>query len=117
MTNVPCGWERGAVNWEVIGSILVKPATRGFFGRGGIPRYDHPMIKGSREGVLRQIQPISIHGQISWNVYFNDPEDLNGPVEMERVGPESVMSGLEPGDLIRLEYLLGVLMNVTRAEG
>ena len=46
------------------------------------------MLKGSREGVLRQIRPISIHGQISWNVYFNDPEDLNGPVEMARVGPE-----------------------------
>ena len=69
-----------------------------------------------REGVLRKIRPISIHGQISWNVYFNDPEDLNGPVEMERVGPESVMSGLEPGDLIRLEYLLGAVTNVTRAK-
>ena len=74
------------------------------------------MLKGSREGVLRQIRPISIHGQISWNVYFNDPEDLNGPVEMERVGPESVVSGLEPGDLIRLEYLLGAVTNVTRAK-
>ncbi len=74
------------------------------------------MIKGSREGVLRQIQPISIHGQISWNVYFNDPEDLNGPVEMARVGPEAVVNGLEPGDRIQLEYLLGVVTNVTRAK-
>ena len=74
------------------------------------------MLKGSREGVLRQIRPISIHGQISWNVYFNDREDLNGPVEMARVGPEAVADGLEPGDLIRLEYLLGVVTNVTRAK-
>ena len=74
------------------------------------------MLKGSRECVLRQIRPISIHGQISWNVYFNDPEDLNGPVEMARVGPESVVSGLEPGDLIRLEYLLGAVTNVTCAK-
>ena len=74
------------------------------------------MLKGSREGVLRQIRPISIHGQISWNVYFNDPEDPNGPVEMARVGPEAVVDGLEPGDLIRLEYLLGAVTNVTRAK-
>ena len=100
----------------MLGSILVKPVTPGFFERVGIPRYDLDMIKGSREGVLRQIRPISIHGQISLNVYFNDPEDLNGPVEMERVGTESVVNGLEPGDLIRLEYLLGAVTNVTRAK-
>ena len=100
----------------MIGSTLVKPATRGFLGRVGIPSYDHDMLKGSREGVLRQIRPISIHGQISWNVYFNDPEDLNGPVEMARVGPEAVVDGLEPGDHIRLEYLLGAVTNVTRAK-
>ena len=100
----------------MIGSILVQPATRGFFERVGIPRYDLDMVTGSREGVLRQIRPISIHGQISWNIYFNDPEDLNGPVEMARVGPESVVNGLEPGDLIRLEYLLGAVTNVTRAK-
>ncbi len=100
----------------MIGSILVKPATRGFFERVGIPRYDLDMVKRSREGVLRQIRPISIHGQISRNVYLNDPEDLNGPVEMARVGPESVVNGLEPGDLIRLEYLLGAVTNVTRAK-
>ena len=100
----------------MIGSILVKPATRGFLERVGIPKYDLGMLKGSREGVLRSIRPISIHGQISWNVYFNDPEDLNGPVEMARVGPEAVVNGLEPGDLIRLDYLLGAVTNVTRAK-
>ena len=35
---------------------------------------------------------------------------------MARVGPEAVVDGLEPGDLIRLEYLLGAVTNVTRAK-
>ena len=100
----------------MIGSILVTPVTLGFFERVGIPKSDLDMIKGSREGVLWKIRPISIHGQISLNVYFNDPEDLNGPVEMARVGSESVVNGLEPGDLIRLEYLMGAVTNVTRAK-
>jgi len=72
------------------------------------------MLKGTRSGVLRRIQPISVHGQISWNVFFSDPDDLDGPVQMARVGPEAVDRGLEPGDRITLEYLLGGVTGVTR---
>ncbi len=74
------------------------------------------MLKGSRAGILRKIQPISIHGQISWDVFFNDVDDPEGPVLMARVGPEAVHRGLEPGDLIRLEYLLGAVTSVTRLD-
>lgn len=74
------------------------------------------MLKGSRDVILRKIQPISIHGQISWNVFFNDAEDPEGPVLMARVGPEAVDRGLEPGDMIRLEYLLGAVTSVTRLD-
>ena len=72
------------------------------------------MLKGFREVVLRKIEPISIHGQVSWEVYFSDPEGPDGSVEMARVGPEAVDEGLEPGDRIRLEYLLGTVISVTR---
>ena len=72
------------------------------------------MLKGTRSGVLRRIQPISVHGQISWNVFFSDPDDLDGPVQMARVGPEAVDRGLEPGDRITLECLLGGVTGVTR---
>ena len=73
------------------------------------------MLKGTRRGILRRLQPISIHGQISWDLYFTDPEDPEGPVQMARVGPEAVGRRLEPGDEIDLEYLLGVVTFVTRA--
>jgi hypothetical protein len=33
---------------------------------------------------------------------------------MARVGPEAVDRGLEPGDRIRLDYLLGAVTSVTR---
>lgn len=77
--------------------------------------YDLVMLKGFREVVLRKIRPISIHGQVSWEVYFNDPEHPDGSVQMVRVGPEAVVEGLELGDRIRLEYLLGTVTSVTRA--
>ena len=76
-----------------------------------------PMLKGTRPGILRKVQPISVHGQISWDVFFSDPDDLDGPVHMARVGPEDVDRKLEPGDRITLEYLLGSVTRVTRDEG
>ena len=72
------------------------------------------MLKGTRDAILRKIQPISIHGQPSWDVYFSDIEDPDGQVHVARVGPEMVAHNLEAGDRIRLEYLVGAVVKVTR---
>jgi hypothetical protein len=75
------------------------------------------MLKGTRDGVLKKIQPISIHGQISWDVYFTDVEDPDGQTHVARVGPEAVMNhNIEPGDLIQLEYLVGVPVKISLAK-
>ena len=73
------------------------------------------MLKGSREAVLRRVQPISVHGQISWDVYFSDAEDPEGPVSVARVGPEAVSHTLEPGDRIRLDYAVGAVIAVHKS--
>jgi hypothetical protein len=70
------------------------------------------MLKGSREAILRRVQPVSIHGQISWDVYFSDAEDPEGQVSVARVGPEAVNHKLEPGDRIRLDYAVGSVIAV-----
>ena len=75
------------------------------------------MLKGSREAVLRRVQPISVHGQISWDVYFADVEDPEGPVSVARVGPEVVSHKLEPGDRIRLDYMVGAVVAVHKISG
>ena len=73
------------------------------------------MLKGTRDGILRRIQKVSIHGQISWDVYFTDVEDPDGQVSVARVGPEAVMgNNLEPGDRIQVEYVVGVAVKITR---
>lgn len=72
------------------------------------------MLKGSRPGILHKVQPLSIHGQISWDVFFTDPDEVDGPMQMARVGPEAVDRHLEPGDRITLQYLLGSVTSVTR---
>jgi hypothetical protein len=72
------------------------------------------MLRGNRDVVLRKIQPVSIHGQISWDVFFNDLDDPEGQLSGARVGPESASDRLEPGDTLRLEYVLGAVVKITR---
>ncbi len=72
------------------------------------------MLKGTRDGILKRIQPVSIHGQISWDVFFTDVEDPDGQTHLARLGPEAVANNLEPGDRIQVEYLVGVPIKVTR---
>ncbi len=73
------------------------------------------MLKGSREAVLGRIQPVSIHGQISLDVHYVFADDPEEQMRVARIGSESVSPGLEPGDRIRLEFLLGVVTSVTKA--
>jgi hypothetical protein len=73
------------------------------------------MLKGTRDGLLKRVQPVSIHGQVSWDIFFTDVDDPDGQMHMVRVGPEAVVGHtLEPGDRIRIEYIVGVAVKVTR---
>jgi hypothetical protein len=72
------------------------------------------MLKGSKPAVVKKIQPVSIHGQISLDVYVVDPEDLDGQVSLARIGPESIPKDLEAGDPVDLHYVLGVVTQITR---
>ena len=72
------------------------------------------MLKGSKTGIVKRIQPVSIHGQVSLDVYFTDAEDPDGQVSLARIGPEAVPRNLEAGDRVELHYMLGVVTQITR---
>jgi hypothetical protein len=72
------------------------------------------MLKGTRAVQVTKIQPVSIHGQISLDIYYVDPEDPQGQVSLARMGPEAVPRNLEAGDNVDLHYTLGVVTSVTR---
>jgi predicted 2-oxoglutarate/Fe(II)-dependent dioxygenase YbiX len=72
------------------------------------------VLKGTRIALVKRVQPVSIHGQISLDLFFVDPEEPDGAVSVARVGPESTPLHLEPGDLVELHYLLGAVTSVTR---
>jgi hypothetical protein len=72
------------------------------------------MLKGTKAAVVTRIQPVSIHGQLSLDVYYSDPDDSQSQVRLARIGPESVPRDLEPGDSVDLHFMLGVVTQITR---
>jgi hypothetical protein len=73
------------------------------------------MLKGSREAIVKHVQPVSIHGQISLDVQYAYPEDPDGQRYIARLGPEAVAKDLEPGDRVLVHFMLGMATAVTRA--
>ena len=72
------------------------------------------MLKGTRTAVVHRIQPISIHGQVSLDVFWTDPEDPEEEIRHARVGDEAVPRDMAPGDTVTLHYLLGSVTQITK---
>jgi hypothetical protein len=71
------------------------------------------MLKGTREAVLRKVQPISIHGQLSYDVHYAFADDPDA-TRVARVGPEAMEGSLQAGDHAMLDFLVGVVTAVRR---
>ena len=68
--------------------------------RRGLGSIMTPCSKGSREAILRKVQPISIHGQLSYDVHYVFADEPDSP-HVARVGPEAMdkrAAGRRPRD-------------------
>jgi hypothetical protein len=74
------------------------------------------MLKGTRTVQVTKVQPVSIHGQLSLDVYFIDPDDPQSQVSLARVGGESVPRNIEAGDIVDLHYLVGAVTSITKTQ-
>ena len=74
------------------------------------------MLQRSVEGILVSIAPLSIHGQVIWDVFFTAAGSPD-TVTVARIGPESVEKDLRPGDRIVVHTLFGVASQIRRAAG
>ena len=72
------------------------------------------MLKGTRAGIVKRIQPVSIHGQISLDVFWVDPDDPEEEIRHARVGPESTPKDLHVGDRVTMHYLMGSITQITK---
>jgi hypothetical protein len=73
------------------------------------------MLKGTRDAVLHRMQPISIHGQLSYDLHYTFADEPDSQVRVARVGGEALAPGLQNGDLVRLDFMVGVVTAVHRA--
>jgi hypothetical protein len=73
------------------------------------------MLKGSRDAVLHKLQPISIHGQLSYDVHYRFADEPDGHMRVARVGAEALGQGLQEGEPVRLDFLVGVVTGVHKA--
>ena len=74
------------------------------------------MLKGSRDAVLHRVQPISIHGQLSYDLHYKFAAEPDNQMRVARVGAEVLSPGLQDGDRVRLDFLVGVVTAVHRTE-
>ena len=72
------------------------------------------MLKGTRQAVIHRIQPVSIHGQVSLDVWWMDPEDPDQELRHSRVGDEEVPKHMGPGDKVTLHYAMGMVTKITK---
>ncbi len=72
------------------------------------------MLKGTRTAVIKRLQPISIHGQMSLDVFWVDPEDPEEELRHARVGTENTPRDLNVGDRVTMHYLLGSVTQITK---
>lgn len=72
------------------------------------------MLKGSRDAILHKLQPVSIHGQLSYDVQYRFADEPDSQISVARVGPEALAPGLQDGDRITLDFLVGVVTAVRK---
>jgi hypothetical protein len=60
------------------------------------------------------MQPVSIHGQLSYDVHYSFADEPDGQTRVARVGGEALAPGLQNGDRVRLDFLVGVVTAVHR---
>jgi hypothetical protein len=70
------------------------------------------IVSGTRDAILHDVQPISIHGTILYDlVYLHEGETQP---RQARLGAESVYAEPRPGDAVRVSYMMNVATAVTR---
>lgn len=72
------------------------------------------MLKGTRQAVVQRIQRVSIHGQMSLDVFWFDPDDPEQELRHARVGAESAPRDLEAGDKVTMHFLMGMVSEIKK---
>lgn len=74
------------------------------------------MIHGVRDGMLREVRPVSIHGSPYYDVYFQLAGHSEEEIGSGRIGTESIYANARSGDRVKLHFVMNLLVRVEQAE-
>jgi hypothetical protein len=72
------------------------------------------MLTGSRSAVVHKLQPVSIHGQLSYDLHYAFQDEPDSQVRVARVGPEAMTPTIQAGDRVSIDFVIGVVTAVRR---
>jgi len=72
------------------------------------------MLRGTREAIIHKMQPVSIHGQLSYDLHYHFADDREGQPRVARIGPEAIEAGVQVGDKVSLDFVVGVVTSVKK---
>jgi hypothetical protein len=71
------------------------------------------IMSGTKEATLRSVRLVDIHGTRFYDLEYTH-DDTPGQVRVARVGIESAYDEPQPGDQIRVSYLMNVVTGLAR---
>ncbi|MBI2845521.1 MAG: hypothetical protein HYX86_03135 [Chloroflexi bacterium] len=74
------------------------------------------MLAGSQEGVLRAVRQVEIHGQRYFDMAIS-PQAQPEQVLEARLGPESAYPDPQPGDRVRVHFMMRMVVRVEKLQG
>lgn len=74
------------------------------------------MLSGTKPATLRQVQLVDIHGTRFYDIAYT-LDDAPEQAQAARIGIEDAYAHPQPGDAIGVQYLMNVVVGITRREG
>jgi len=72
------------------------------------------MIQGSKEGYIERVTPVDLHGQKYFDIAYRTADDPAATMHVARLGDDAIYAAPQPGDRIRLHFLMNLVMKVER---
>jgi hypothetical protein len=71
------------------------------------------LLPGSRDGVLRRVTPFDLHGERYYHLFYSLAESPEQVAEA-RVAHDAIHAPPQPGDAVRIHFMMGVVMKVEK---
>jgi hypothetical protein len=75
------------------------------------------MLAGMREGILQDLRPYNLHGETYYELRYALADEPGGPAHGARLPHDALYANPQPGDRVRLHFLMNMLVKVEAVAG